>query len=79
MLIQRDTYKGRTQRRPNGSVRTRSSRPREEPQEGCGFGTPAATNLDSEHNEVAVRRARKLGAEIQATPNILKHFEHECA
>ena len=52
---------GRTQSRPNGSVRTLSSRPRKEPEEGFGLGTPAATNLDSEHNEVAARRARQLG------------------
>ena len=30
---------GRTQSRPNGSVRTLSSRPRGEPEEGCGLGT----------------------------------------
>ena len=39
---------GRTQSRPNGGVRTLSSRPREEPEEGCGLGTPAATNLESD-------------------------------
>ena len=54
----------RTQSRPNGSVRTLSSRPRKEPEEGFGLGTPAATNLDSGHNEVAARRARKLGVGV---------------
>ena len=36
----------RTQSRPNGRVRTCSSRSRKEPQKGGGFGTPAATNLN---------------------------------
>ena len=35
-------HTGRTHSRPNGSVPTLSLRPREEPQEGCGLGTPAA-------------------------------------
>lgn len=59
---------GRTQSRPNGSVRSSSSRPREEAEEGCGLGAPAATNLDSEHNEVAARRARKLGVGVATLP-----------
>ena len=49
---------GRTQSRANGSVRTCSSRSCQEPQEGGRLGTPAATNLNSEYDEVASRRAR---------------------
>ena len=37
---------GRTQSRPNGRMRTCSSRSRKEPQKGGGLGTPAATNLN---------------------------------
>ena len=68
---------GRTQSRRNGSVRTLSSRPREEPQEGCGLGTLAATNLDSEHNEVAARRARMLGVGV-ATLTLRCLLEADC-
>ena len=49
---------GRTQSRANGCVRTCSSRSCQEPQEGGRLGTPAATNLNSEYDEVASRRAR---------------------
>ena len=48
----------RMQSRANGSVRACSSRACQEPQEGGRLGTPAATNLNSEYDEVASRRAR---------------------
>ena len=37
----------------------------QEPQEGCGFGAPAATSLDSEDHKVAARRARQLPADSE--------------
>ena len=55
MLLQQDTY------RPHAKPTEWQHAHPEEPEESCGLGIPAATDLDSEHNEVAARRARQLG------------------
>ena len=39
---------GRLQSRPNGRVRTRSPRSCKKPEESCGLGTPAASDLNCE-------------------------------
>ena len=62
---------GRTQSRPNGSVRTLSSRPREEPEEGCGLGS----GHQRQPTANTTRRQRGERASSTLTPRCLLEGE----